>query len=91
MSTSLQADYRVLVLAPFGKDAVLVREVLERSGIPVGVVDNVDAIARCVSSGAGAAIVAEEALDDETIELLGRSVTAQPAWSDFPSCRSGRA
>jgi signal transduction histidine kinase len=84
MPTSLHSDYRVLVLAPFGKDAVLVREVLERSGIPVGVVANVGAIALCVGGGAGAAIVAEEALDEEGIELLGRSVAAQPAWSDFP-------
>jgi signal transduction histidine kinase len=84
MTTSLQADYRVFVLAPFGKDAALVREVLERSGIPVGIVDTVGAIARCVIGGAGAAIVAEEALDEEAIEFLGRSVAAQPAWSDFP-------
>jgi signal transduction histidine kinase len=84
MTTSLQADYRVLVLAPFGKDAALVCEVLERSGIPVGIVDTVGAIARCVNGGAGAAIVAEEALDEESIESLGRSVAGQPAWSDFP-------
>jgi signal transduction histidine kinase len=84
MPTSFQSDYRVLVLAPFGKDAVLVREVLERSGIPVGVVANAGAIARCVAGGAGAAIVAEEALDKEGIEVLGHSVAAQPAWSDFP-------
>jgi signal transduction histidine kinase len=84
MHTSFDNDYRVLVLAPFGKDAVLVREVLERSGIPVGVVPNASAIARCVDGGAGAAIVAEEALDEEGIESLGRSVTAQPTWSDFP-------
>lgn len=84
MATFLRADYRVLVLAPFGKDAILVREVLERSGIPVGVVGDVEAIARCVAGGAGAAIVAEESLDEEGIELLGRSVTAQPTWSDFP-------
>src|SRR3984885_5730211 len=84
MGNSLHDDYRVLVLAPFGKDAVLVREVLERSGIPVGVVSDVAAIARCVGCAAGAAIVAEESLDEEGIELLGRSVTAQPPWSDFP-------
>jgi signal transduction histidine kinase len=84
MSTFLHADYRVLVLAPFGKDAALVREVLESSGIPVEVVENVSAIGRCVSSGAGAAIVAEESLDEEGIDLLGHSVAAQPAWSDFP-------
>src|ERR1700733_14744220 len=84
MRTFLHADYRVLVLAPFGKDALLVREVLERSGIPVGVVGNVGAIARCVGGGAGAAIVAEESLSEDAIELLGRGVAAQPAWSDFP-------
>jgi signal transduction histidine kinase len=84
MQTSLHGDYRVLVLAPFGKDSLLVREVLERSGIPVGVVNSIAAIARCVAGGAGAAIVAEEALSEEAIEFLGRSVAAQPAWSDFP-------
>jgi len=83
-ATSLHGDYRVLVLAPFGKDAVLVREVLERSGIPVGVVGDVAAIARCVGGGAGAAVIAEESLSEEGIDLLGRSVSAQPAWSDFP-------
>jgi signal transduction histidine kinase len=80
----LHDDYRVLVLAPFGKDAQLVREVLESSGIPVGVVDHVSGVARSLTRGAGAAIVAEEALDKEGIEHLGRSVAAQPAWSDFP-------
>ncbi|MGA8273057.1 MAG: sensor histidine kinase [Candidatus Sulfotelmatobacter sp.] len=84
MTMLLNDDYRVLVLAPFGKDAILVREVLERSGIPVGVVGNVMAIARCVGAGAGAAIVAEESLSEEAIEILGRSVARQPAWSDFP-------
>jgi signal transduction histidine kinase len=84
MASLLHSDYRVLVLAPFGKDAILVREVLERSGIPVGVVANVSGIARNVAGGAGAAIVAEEALTEESIEILGRSVAAQPPWSDFP-------
>ena len=86
MPNFLHSDYQVLVLAPFGKDALLVRQVLERSGILVGVVANAGAIARCVGSGAGAgvAIVAEEALDEEGIEILSRSVAAQPAWSDFP-------
>jgi signal transduction histidine kinase len=84
MKTLLHSDYHVLVLAPFGKDGALVREVLLRSGIPVNVVTDAAAIARCVGGGAGAAIVAEEALDEDAIECLGRSVAAQPAWSDFP-------
>ena len=84
MATLLHSDYRVLVLAPFGKDALLMREVLEGSGIPVGVVGHVCEIARCIGGGAGAAVVAEEALGEERIETLGRAVAAQPAWSDFP-------
>jgi signal transduction histidine kinase len=84
MGTNLQNDCRILVLAPFGKDAILMREVLERSGIPVGIVADAVAIARCVAGGAGAAVVAEEALDEEAINVLGRSVAAQPPWSDFP-------
>jgi signal transduction histidine kinase len=84
MPRLLKTDCRVHVLAPFGKDAILVSEVLEHSGIPVEVVENAADIARCVNSGAGAAVVAEEALSDEIIEQLANSVATQPAWSDFP-------
>jgi len=83
MHTPFDSDYQILVLAPFGKDAMLIREVLERSGIPVGVVANANAIARCVGGGAGAAIVAEEALNEEGIESLGRSVAANPPGLTF--------
>src|ERR1700716_4169848 len=79
-----KTDCKVHVLAPFGKDAMLVSQVLESSGIPVELVTDASDIARCVNSGAGAAVVAEEALSDEIIEQLGNSVAAQPAWSDFP-------
>jgi signal transduction histidine kinase len=84
MEIMLKPEYRVLVLAPFGKDALLVQTVLEHSGIPVGVADAVEGIARHVSEGAGAAIIAEEALTEHAIDCLGHSVAAQPAWSDFP-------
>jgi signal transduction histidine kinase len=84
MSVLLHSDYRVQVLTPFGKDATLVSQVLEQSGIPVEIAEDGGALARRVNSGAGAAIVAEEALDDETIEVLGNSMLVQPAWSDFP-------
>jgi signal transduction histidine kinase len=84
MPVLLHSDYRVQVLTPFGKDAALVRQVLEQSGIPVEIAESAAALARRVNSGAGAAIVAEEALGDETIEALGNSMLVQPAWSDFP-------
>lgn len=84
MEIALQPHFRILVLAPFGKDALLVQAVLERSGIPVGIVQTVEGVARYVNDGAGAAIIAEEALSEDAIDHLGRSVASQPAWSDFP-------
>ena len=84
MPRLLKTDCRVHVLAPFGKDAMLVSQVLQHSGITVEVVENAADIARCINSDASAAIVAEEALSEEIIEQLGNSVAAQPAWSDFP-------
>ncbi len=84
MADLLHEEYRVHVLAPFGKDAQLICEVLDRSNIPVAAVSEVAGIASLVTEGAGAAILAEEALDEEAISLLGRAVTSQPSWSDFP-------
>lgn len=36
MPSALHDDYRVLILAPFGKDAMLVREVLSARGFRWG-------------------------------------------------------
>jgi len=84
MSQLLHEEYRVHVLAPFGKDASLIQEVLERSGFPVAIVDHAQQFAPLVAGGSGAAIVAEESLDEEGISMLGRAVASQPSWSDFP-------
>lgn len=84
MSEILHEEYRVHVLAPFGKDASLIQEVLERSGFQVAIVAHPREFAPLVAGGSGAAIVAEESLDEEGISLLGRAVASQPSWSDFP-------
>jgi signal transduction histidine kinase len=84
MSLLLKTGGQVDVLAPFGKDAALICEVLNHSGIPVAIVENAADIAHSIGRGAGAAVVAEEALNDEVIELLSNSVAGQPTWSDFP-------
>jgi len=84
MTAQLNTDYKVLLLAAFGKDAELMRRVLEQSGFPVEIVKDTNEIVRCYQGGAGAAIMAEEALDEHSIDQLGRSASAQPPWSDFP-------
>jgi signal transduction histidine kinase/ActR/RegA family two-component response regulator len=79
------AEQRLLILAPRGRDASLAAGILTRAGIASCIcVDLADLAGRAVE-GAGAALVAEEALggDDEEGMLL-RWVLAQPPWSDFP-------
>jgi signal transduction histidine kinase/ActR/RegA family two-component response regulator len=78
-------DHRVLILAPRGRDARLAAGILARAGMACQVCADLADLARAAAEGAGAALVAEEALegDDEEGALL-RWVMAQPPWSDFP-------
>jgi signal transduction histidine kinase len=76
-------DLRVLVFAPFGKDATLVENVLRGSGIGVWVLENAAQLASAIPD-AGAAVITEEVLQGETIELLAGRMSTQPPWSDFP-------
>jgi len=84
MVTDRNFQFRILVFAPFGKDAVLIREVLESSGVAAQVVKEPAELGRCIQEGADAAIITEESLDDETTSYLGQCIAAQPPWSDFP-------
>ena len=74
----------VLVLAPFGRDSVLVESVLRESGINVCVAEGVREIVQAVPEHVGVAIIAEEALNQEDIKELAQRLEAQPPWSDFP-------
>src|SRR5579872_4036886 len=86
MTPPFSRDYRVLVLAPFGRDGGLIAQVLEQSGYPVEIAQNVDDIVRGADgeNRAGVALIAEEALDERGIETLARKITCQASWSDFP-------
>ena len=77
-------ELRVLIHAPRGRDAAVVQGVL--AGAHVGVVcGDANQLMRCITEGAAAAVVTEEALSDGTlIHALAGWLTAQPSWSDFP-------
>jgi PAS domain S-box-containing protein len=77
-------EERILVLAPRGRDAAVVEQVLARSGNATAIcADTADWVA-CVKAGAGAALVTEEALDDGEQAGLFAWLAAQAPWSDFP-------
>ena len=74
----------VLVFAPFGKDAVLIERVLAQSAVTTRAMASLQELAGEICEHAGAAIVAEEVLQDGAINTLAQRISGQPPWSDFP-------
>ncbi|HEU4635297.1 MAG TPA: ATP-binding protein [Edaphobacter sp.] len=77
-------ERRTLILAPTGRDARLVADLLGRHGNPCHVVNSISDLRDNVRAGAGAAIVSEEALQGRAIQDLEQVLKQQPSWSDFP-------
>src|SRR5579859_6738640 len=75
---------RVLVVAPTGRDARLICELLNRVHIDCGTCAVALIPISLVAATAGALIVAEEALTVGVVEEFRRAIEAQPSWSDFP-------
>lgn len=77
-------DERILVLAPLGRDARVTRDVLARASLSAEVCADMAATCAKLSDGAGALVLAEEALTTQAQALLGDALRAQPPWSDVP-------
>src|SRR3954466_9193247 len=89
-------DIRVLVLAPRGRDAIVIADVLRSHAMEVCVCPTlVDllrelgagarvAVWRGPGPGAALALVTGEALLEAGREPLASWVAGQPPWSDFP-------
>jgi signal transduction histidine kinase len=77
-------DQRILVLAPSGIDAEVIHRVLVGAGLRSHVCPDAMDLMTELGSGAGAAIVADEALGLGEAARLAAFVSAQPAWSDLP-------
>src|SRR5581483_8127605 len=78
-------EYRVLIFAPIGRDAELTRGLLASAAIPCDVCRSMSALIETFdSSGAGALLLTEEALDDAEFPAFVRMLQRQPPWSDVP-------
>ena len=77
-------DEAVLILTPHGRDAAVAVDLLKRHGIPAVNCEHLSALSAAIEKGAGAALVAEEALVGMDLELLAARLEQQPPWSDFP-------
>jgi PAS domain S-box-containing protein len=74
---------RVLVCAPFGRDARAVADVLGRLGHELSLCDDLHALAGAIDEGVGAILLTEEALELDTAPLR-QALERQPPWSDIP-------
>ena len=76
-------DERVLVLAPRGRDAAVVEQVLVRAGMSSAICAGLDDLRNQLNAGAGAAIVTEEVFAAADTASLFEWLDRQPSWSDF--------
>lgn len=69
---------------PTGRDAPLVCQTLEDAKISVETCGDADDLNEKISFGTGAVLLAEEALENGTLERLIETFSHQPVWSDIP-------
>jgi signal transduction histidine kinase/CheY-like chemotaxis protein len=77
-------EERILIVAPRGRDAEVVRHVLSRQGMECIVCTDVAQMVPLMQEGAACALIADEALDAHALTSLDAWLTIQPPWSDFP-------
>ena len=89
-----KADRVVLVLAPLGRDAAVIEQVLRPLEVAIVRCASLVELTRNLGERATAAILTEEPLNGEGIGPFQAWIDAQPPWSDFPfvvlAARHGR-
>lgn len=74
----------VLVLAPMGRDAQLLAVSLRSADIECVICNDVESMCEAMQGGAGALLIAEEALTVPAQQVLRRCLREQPPWSAVP-------
>ncbi|WP_447983215.1 hypothetical protein [Nitrospira sp. Nam74] len=75
---------RVLILAPTGQDAPLIQRVLTEAGISSVTCRSLPHVTDALRTGAGAVLLAQEALQSKELQSFVAALEAQPPWSDLP-------
>ncbi len=79
-----EAESRILILTPRGRDAQLIATTLSSGALVPAVCPDYPTFRRMLNEGAAAAVVAEEALGPPVLAELSEWLRSQPPWSDFP-------
>ena len=78
------SEYRILVVAPSGRDGDLICRLLEEVNLYCAACASVESACAQMAAPTGAVIIAEEALSPERVRRLAEIIDGQPSWSDFP-------
>ena len=76
-------ERRLLILAPFGRDAQLLRDTLRKDDVEAPSCASLAELALETERGAAALLIAEESLGAEMV-ILADLIARQPPWSDLP-------
>ena len=75
----------ILILAPEGRDAAVLRSLLEEAGIAASIDGDGKPLFEAIETGSAAgAILTDEALTSVGLSELRAAMERQPTWSDFP-------
>lgn len=77
-------ENRILILAPFGRDAQLILDALAMRRINAHVCPDARALIGELGKESAATILTEESLDEATTAGLREVLLQQPPWSDYP-------
>ena len=79
------ADGNFLIVAPGGRDAEVIGQLLRSASLPFAIDNGGDRLFAAIASGTEAgAIVTDDALARLETERLRAAIERQPRWSDFP-------
>jgi len=79
-----QRNERVLVVAATGGDGALASTLLDRAGLSADACPSIASAVDEIRAGAGALVIAEEAVEPASLPLLLAVLEEQPPWSDLP-------
>ena len=75
---------RAVILAPTGRDAAVAATLIREAGYIANVCADLAAMIHEIESGAGLAVIADEAIKTADLRGLVNWLNGQPPWSDFP-------
>lgn len=80
----MTVENRLLIYTPTGRDGRLISSVLERAGLDCFICMRLENVMNELRVGAGALIIADEALTPEFLKAIRVFLDKQKSWSDFP-------